>query len=83
MVIIDYKTGQVVGCMEGLGTDVNALGLNRINSARQPGSSIKPLASIAPSIEKKIITAGTVYDDSPTSFDNGKYSPKTHQDIKD
>ena len=44
MVIIDYKTGQVVGCMGGLGTDVNALGLNRINSARQPGSSIKPLA---------------------------------------
>ena len=82
MVIIDYKTGQVVGCMGGLGTDVNALGLNRINSARQPGSSIKPLASIAPSIEKKIITAGTVYDDSPTSFDNGKYSPKNSSGYK-
>lgn len=74
MVIIDYKTGNVVGCMGGLGTDVNALGLNRINSARQPGSSIKPIASIAPSLEKKIITAGTVYDDSTTTF--GNYSPK-------
>lgn len=74
MVIIDYKTGNVVGCMGGLGTDVNALGLNRINSARQPGSSIKPIASIAPALENKIITAGTVYDDSPTTF--GNYSPK-------
>lgn len=74
MVIIDYKTGRVVGCMGGLGTDVNAYGLNRINSARQPGSSIKPLASISPALESKIITAGTVYDDSPTYF--GKWPPK-------
>lgn len=74
MVIIDYKTGNVVGCVGGLGNDVNALGLNRINSPRQPGSSIKPLAAIAPSLEKGIITAGTVYDDSPTTF--GNYPPK-------
>lgn len=82
MVIIDYKTGNVVGCMGGLGTDVNALGLNRINSARQPGSSIKPIASIAPSLENKIITAGTVYDDSPTTFNNGKYNPKNSSRFK-
>ncbi len=82
MVIIDYKTGNVVGCMGGLGTDVNALGLNRIYSARQPGSSIKPIASIAPSLESKIITAGTVYDDSPTTFNNGKYDPKNSSGYK-
>lgn len=82
MVIIDYKTGNVVGCVGGLGTDVNALGLNRINSARQPGSSIKPIASIAPSLENKIITAGTVYDDSPTTFNNGKYDPKNSSGYK-
>lgn len=73
MVIMDYKTGSVVGCVGGLGTDVNAIGINRINSPRQPGSSIKPLASIAPGIESNIITAATVYDDSPTSF--GNYRP--------
>lgn len=73
MVIIDYKTGNVVGCVGGLGTDVDATGLNRINSPRQPGSSIKPIASIAPGLEKNIITAATVYDDSPTTF--GTYSP--------
>lgn len=74
MVIMDYRTGNVVGCVGGLGTDVNAIGLNRINSPRQPGSSIKPIASIAPSLENNIITAATVYDDSPTTFTG--YSPK-------
>ena len=74
MVIMDFKTGSVVGCMGGLGTDVNAIGINRINSARQPGSSIKPLASISPGLENNIITAATVYDDSPTTF--GSYRPQ-------
>ena len=71
MVVIDHKTGQVVGCVGGLGTDVNSNGLNRATqSTRQPGSSIKPIASIAPALESGIITAGTVYDDSPTAFGN-------------
>ena len=81
MVIMDYRTGNVVGCMGGLGNDVNAIGLNRINIPKQPGSSIKPIASIAPALESNIITAATVYDDSPTSF--GSYATiidtiKTH-----
>ena len=75
MVIMDFKTGRVVGTMGGLGTDVNSNGLNRATqSTRQPGSSIKPIASIAPGLENGVITAGTVYDDSPTSF--GSYRPK-------
>ena len=74
MVIIDYKTGSVVGCIGGLGTDVNAIGINRINSPRQPGSSIKPIASIAPGLENNVITAATVYDDSPTTFSG--YTPQ-------
>lgn len=74
MVIIDHKTGQVVGCMGGLGNDVNSNGLNRATqSTRQPGSSIKPIASIAPALESGIITASTVYDESNTYF--GNYNP--------
>ncbi|MFR2534578.1 MAG: transglycosylase domain-containing protein [Clostridia bacterium] len=75
MVIIDHTTGQVVGTMGGLGTDVNALGLNRATQGtKQTGSSMKPLASVAPGLEKGIITAGTVYDDSLTDFGGG-YKP--------
>ena len=39
MVIIDYKTGQVVGCVGGLGEDSKTYGLDRATSQRQPGSS--------------------------------------------
>ena len=69
MVIIDHKTGKVVGCMGGLGTDVDAIGINRINSARQPGSSIKPIGVYGAAVEKGIINAATIYDNTyPTTF---------------
>ena len=70
MVIMDHKTGQVVGCVGGLGEDSKSYGLNRATSSdgRQPGSAIKPLAAVAPGLEQGTITASTVYDDSVTSF---------------
>lgn len=73
MVIIDHKTGQVVGCVGGLGKDSPTYGLNRATSTygRQPGSSMKPLAAVAPGLENGIITAATVYDDSYTVFGGG------------
>lgn len=74
MVIIDHKKGYVVGTVGGLGSDSSTLGLNRATSTeRQPGSSIKPLVAIAPGIEKNIITAATMYDDSVTYFGGSAY----------
>lgn len=78
MVVIDHKTGYVVGCMGGLGDDVDSNGQNRATqSHRQPGSSIKPIAADAPALEAGIITAATVYDESTTTF-AGKYTPNPH-----
>ncbi len=75
MVIIDHSNGQVVGCVGGLGDDSPTYGINRaVDINKQPGSSIKPLAAIAPGLENNIITAATVYDDSTTSF--GDYTPR-------
>ena len=75
MVIIDQEHGYVVGTVGGLGTDTDSTGRNRATqSKRQPGSAIKPIAVIAPALEKGIINLGTVYDDSPTTF--GNYTPK-------
>lgn len=74
MVIIDHTTGQVVGMYGELGEDASVFNLNRAFSARQPGSSIKPIACVAPALEKGIVYAGTVYDDSPTTFGGG-YAP--------
>ncbi len=75
MVIIDHHTGYVVGCAGSLGPKNVSFGLNRATSGNiaQPGSAIKPLATIAPSLQEGIITAASVYDDTPKSY--GSYVP--------
>ena len=75
MVIIDQKTGYVVGCTGGLGKKTTARSLNRATqSIRQTGSSIKPLSVLAPAIDKKLITAASIYDDTEKDFADG-YHP--------
>lgn len=75
MVIIDHTTGQVLGCVGGLGEKTEARSLNRATqSIRQTGSAIKPLAVLAPAIDKKIITAASIYDDTEKDFADG-YHP--------
>ena len=78
MVIIDHKTGYVVGTVGGLGEDSSPLGLNRATqSYRQPGSAIKPLVAVGPGLEEKVITAATLYDDSPTAFGGDPFGNST------
>ena len=75
MAIIDHKTGKVLGCVGGLGEKTEVRPLNRATqSVRQTGSSIKPLSVLIPAIDKKIITAASIYDDSEKDFANG-YHP--------
>lgn len=75
MVIIDHKTGQVMGCVGGLGEKTTSRGFNRATQAkRQTGSAIKPIAVLGPALEEKIITPVTIYDDTRTVFEND-YSP--------
>ncbi len=74
IVVIDQKTGNVLGVSGGLGEKTGAT-LNRATQGkRQPGSSIKPIADIAPALQEKVITPATVYNDVLTDF-NG-YQPK-------
>ena len=52
----------------------NCWGHNQCNRLKhQPGSSIKPIAVIAPSLQEGLITAGTVIDDTPVAY--GSYKP--------
>ena len=75
MVIIDHHTGNVVGCIGGLGKKTKARSLNRATqSVRQTGSSIKPLSVLIPAIDRKIITASSIYDDTEKDFADG-YHP--------
>lgn len=72
MVVIEPETGYVVGEVGGLGTEQSTLGINRGLSKRQGGSAFKPLVTIAPALENKVITASTLFYDVKTSF--GRYS---------
>ena len=81
MAIIDYKTGNVVAVAGGFGEKTSA-GWNRATQMeKQTGSSIKPLADVAPALQEKIITAATVYDDSSTRFGKN-YEPKNYNGFK-
>ena len=77
MVLIDHTNGYVLAICSGLEEKTTTFGFNRATDAkRQTGSSMKTIAVLAPAIDKGIITAATVFDDNPTTFDNGKFEPK-------
>lgn len=76
MVIIDPYTGYLLGMVGGRGEKEGSV-LNRAaSSKRQPGSTIKPIAAYAPAIDKKLITWGTVIDDTPVEFNGNTPWPK-------
>lgn len=78
MIVIDHKTGYVLGCVGGLG-EKTAGGLNRATqSRRQPGSTIKPIADVIPGLEEKMITAATLYNDVLTDFYVPGWNPKNY-----
>lgn len=82
MVVIDHNTGFVVGCVGGLGEKTTYRGLNRATqSIRQTGSSMKPIAVLAPAMQEGLITPDSVYTDVRTTFklNNGElYTPKNY-----
>ena len=78
MVIIDHKTGKVIGCVGGLGKKNTSRGLNRATqSIRQTGSSIKPIAVLVPGISKKLFTSATIFADRQIQFADG-YNPENY-----
>lgn len=86
MVIINHSNGQVVGCVGGIGKKEISRGLNRATqSTRQTGSAGKPLSVLIPAIDKKIITASSIYNDVETTFNDGSelgYTPSDYNKYK-
>ena len=81
IVILDHTNGHVVAISGGLREKTTAFGFNRATDAkRQTGSSMKPLAVVAPAIDEGVITAATVFDDDPTTFmyGNENFKPKNY-----
>ena len=76
MVIMDPKTGDVLGVVGGRGVKKDGRGFNRATqSRRQCGSSIKPLSVYTLAIEEGLITMGAAVDDVPTLKNDDKYWP--------
>ena len=68
LVCMDAATGDILAAVGG--ADVAQSGYNRAFAARrQPGSAIKPLI-FAAALEKGI-TAGSVWDDTPSAYNRG------------
>ena len=80
MVVIDPPTGRVLGTAGSLEEKPDTLGLNRIFSERQVGSTFKPIGIVGPALEAKETTAATVYYDHLTTFGKN-YTP--HNDASD
>ena len=71
MIIIDSKTGDILGVAGAVGAKSG----NRIQnyatySVRPAGSVVKPLSTYAPALEEGIINWASVYDDTPVNFGN-------------
>lgn len=64
MTVMDYE-GHIVGTVGGRGEKTANRGLNRALVPRQPGSTMKPIAVYAPSLEANLITYGSRYLDKP------------------
>ena len=74
IVVVDNRTGDIVGMAGGVGDDKVHFGFNRATQAElQSGSSIKPLSIYAPGFEQGTISPATVIKDMPMTYDDGAW----------
>ncbi len=74
IVVLDNRTGDVVGLAGGVGEKTGFDEYNRATEAeRQSGSSFKPIAVYAPAFELGAINPATVIKDMPVTYNMGAY----------
>lgn len=74
-VVLDYRTGQIKALVGGRKVEGSRTFNRAVDSVRQPGSTIKPLAVYMPAFELGDGPA-TIVDDVPNYDDRGKRWPK-------
>ncbi len=66
--VMDYE-GRVKAMVGALGEKTENRGWNNaIDAVRQPGSTMKPIAAYAPSVEKDLITFSSILNDTKTNY---------------
>lgn len=71
IVVIDNRTGDIVGIAGGTGEKTEYFGWDRAQAELQSGSSIKPISVYGPAFENGTITPATVMTDLPLNYDYG------------
>lgn len=72
MIVLENKTGNVVGIMGGVG-EKKGLDYNRATDAKlQPGSTFKPIAAYGPAFEQGVSYPSKGIDDSPININGYK-----------
>ncbi|MGN0316358.1 MAG: transglycosylase domain-containing protein [Lachnospira sp.] len=78
--LIEQSTGYVKVLIGGRGDKTSSRSFNRAtSSARQPGSSIKPLAVYGPALDTGDYSLASVFDDAPYFYANGKLVQNVHK----
>lgn len=73
MAVINPQNGALLGVVGGKGKKDANLILNRaVNSYRQPGSSIKPIAAYGPAVELDLLTPSSIIIDEPFEYNGWK-----------
>jgi len=74
IVVIDNRTGDIVGISGGVGEKVDHDGFNRAVDAKlQTGSAQKPVSVYAPAFEAGVVSPATPIKDMPISYAGGNY----------
>jgi penicillin-binding protein 1C len=82
VLVVDNQTGEILAYVANTGSSSSAAHVDGIIAKRQAGSALKPFLYEAV-LEKKIITAATLLDDSPLFIptDGGIYAPQNYDNI--
>ncbi len=65
IVVMDYRTGDILGLSGGIGRKEGSRYFNRATQMeRSPGSTIKPIASYSLCLDKHLVWPWTIFDDS-------------------
>ena len=74
IVVIDNRSGDIVGLSGGVGEKVDHDGFNRAVDAKlQTGSAQKPVSVYAPAFESGVVSPATPIKDMPITYAGGNY----------
>lgn len=71
-VLMDNKTGAVLGFVGGLGYSSSSQFNHAFSGGRSPGSSIKPLLAYGPAIDMGLMGTGSVLSNYPAKYSSGQ-----------